>query len=99
MKGSRRLLERARGGAFGGRAGGKCFPTWGGGGFLAYQQVVPGTFFSVGARYEQDSIAYPHHHPRFAIDEDALENGVRMFVQAALGLLEADGSLRPGSKE
>jgi amidohydrolase len=64
------------------------FPMMGGEDFSAYQRVVPGSFFSVGARYEQGGVAYPHHHPRFAIDEDALEIGMRMFVHAAFGLLE-----------
>jgi metal-dependent amidase/aminoacylase/carboxypeptidase family protein len=48
---------------------------------------VPGSFLSVGARNEERGMIYPHHHPRFAIDEDALENGVRMFVCVTFGLL------------
>ncbi len=30
---------------------------------------------------------YPHHHPKFNIDEDALELGVEMHVRSALEYL------------
>ncbi len=33
-------------------------------------------------------ITYPHH-PQFTVDEDALENGVKMHVNVAFGLLNA----------
>jgi amidohydrolase len=63
-------------------------PIMGGEDFSAYQRVVPGTFVFVGAGNEVKGITYPHHHPRFTVDEDALENGVKMHVNAAFGLLE-----------
>jgi amidohydrolase len=63
-------------------------PTMGSEDFSAFQKEVPGSFLSVGARNEERGMIYPHHHPRFAIDEDALENGVRMFVYATFGLLD-----------
>lgn len=50
--------------------------------FSAYQQVVPGAYFFVGARNEEEGITYPHHHPRFDIDEHSLQNGVRVFLRA-----------------
>ena len=62
-------------------------PTMGGEDFSAYQQKTPGTFFFVGAGNEEKGIIYPHHHPRFTIDEDALPMGVKAFVNAALKLL------------
>jgi metal-dependent amidase/aminoacylase/carboxypeptidase family protein len=37
----------------------------------------------VGAGNKEKGIVYPHHHPKFTIDEDALEVGVKMFVNAA----------------
>jgi metal-dependent amidase/aminoacylase/carboxypeptidase family protein len=55
-----------------------------------FQQKASGIFFSVGARNEEEGITYPHHHPRFTIDEGSLENGVRLFVHATFGLLEAE---------
>ncbi|HEU4964519.1 MAG TPA: M20 family metallopeptidase [Bacilli bacterium] len=62
-------------------------PVMGGEDFSAFQQAAPGSFFFVGAGNEAKGIVYPHHHPRFTIDEDALENGVKMFVGAACKLL------------
>jgi len=59
-------------------------PTMGGEDFSAYLQRVPGAFFFIGARNEKAGIVHPHHHERFTVDEDALENGVRAFVAAAL---------------
>ena len=56
--------------------------------FSAYQQAAPGSFFYVGAGSEEKGITYPHHHPRFNIDEDALEDGVKMFVRATFELLD-----------
>lgn len=55
-------------------------PTLGGEDFGYYAQRVPATMLFIGARTEAKGIEYPHHHPRFDIDEDALEYGVRVFV-------------------
>lgn len=52
--------------------------------FSAYQSVVPGTFFNVGAGNADKGITYPHHHPRFTVDEDALPVGVESFVGIVL---------------
>lgn len=52
----------------------------GGEDFSAYQQRVPGTFFFVGAGNRAQGIVYPHHHPRFTIDEAALPIGVKAFL-------------------
>jgi amidohydrolase len=62
-------------------------PTMGGEDFSAYQKVAPGCFFFTGAGNEDKGIIYPHHHPRFTIDEDALEHGVSLFLHAAMKLL------------
>src|SRR5215210_4983424 len=62
-------------------------PTLGGEDFSALQQEAPGAFFWVGAGNEEKGIAYPHHHPRFTIDEDALPYGVKMFLNATFKLL------------
>ena len=66
-------------------------PVMGGEDFSAYQQKAPGAFFYVGARNEEKGIVYPHHHPRFDVDEDALEIGVNVFVGAATKLLRGEG--------
>lgn len=62
-------------------------PTMGGEDFSAYQQKVPGTFFFVGAGNQEKGIVYPHHHPRFTVDEDALPIGIKAFVSAVFKLL------------
>ena len=58
-------------------------PTTVGEDFSAYQQEAPGTFFFIGAGRAVDGAVHPHHHPKFDIDERALETGVRIFVEAA----------------
>ena len=62
-------------------------PNMGGEDFSAFQQKAPGTFFFVGAGNAEKGITYPHHHARFTIDEDALEMGVKIFVNAAFKFL------------
>lgn len=49
--------------------------------FSAYQQLAPACFFFVGAGRDG---AFPHHHPRFMIDEDALSVGVETLTAFAL---------------
>lgn len=55
--------------------------------FSAFSDKVPGCFIFVGAGNQNKGIIYPHHHPRFSIDEDALEMGVELFVQSSFRLL------------
>ncbi len=61
--------------------------TMGGEDFSAFQQKAPGSFLLVGAGNTRKGITYPHHHPRFDIDEDALWIGVRAFVAVARDVL------------
>jgi amidohydrolase len=63
-------------------------PNMGGEDFSAYQQKAPGTYFYIGAGNSDKGITYPHHHSRFTVDEDALEIGVKMFVNATFKLLD-----------
>lgn len=62
-------------------------PNMSGEDFSAFQQKAPGAFFFVGAGNAEKGIIYPHHHARFTIDEDALEMGVKIFVNAAFKFL------------
>ncbi|MGY4794725.1 amidohydrolase [Lysinibacillus fusiformis] len=55
--------------------------------FSAFSNEIPGCFIFVGAGNQKKGIVYPHHHPRFTIDEDALAIGVELFVQSAFKLL------------
>jgi amidohydrolase len=58
-------------------------PIMGGDDFSAYMEHAPGCYAFVGAGGE-----YPHHHPRFRIDERALEIGTRLHVDVAQRALE-----------
>lgn len=82
-----RVIEETVREVFGSEALDLMKPNMGGEDFSAFQQKAPGAFFYVGAGNEEKGIVYPHHHPRFTIDEDALENGVKMFVNATFKLL------------
>jgi amidohydrolase len=63
--------------------------------FSAYLQVAPGAFFNVGARNEAIGATWPHHHPRFAIDEAALRNGIAVMARTALDILGVEGTRFP----
>ena len=65
-------------------------PAMGSEDFSAFQKEAPGSFLSLGARNEEKGITYPHHHPRFTIDEDALPIGVKVFVRTTFRLLDAE---------
>jgi amidohydrolase len=58
--------------------------------FSAYLRVAPGCFFFVGAG---DHDAFPHHHPRFTIDERALPVGIETLARTAVRFL-ADRPVR-----
>lgn len=67
-------------------------PTMGGEDFSAYQQRAPGVFAFVGAGNAAAGIVHPHHHPRFQVDERALDVGLRYLAAATLDLLGAASS-------
>ncbi|MBL0170795.1 MAG: amidohydrolase [Gemmatimonadaceae bacterium] len=62
-------------------------PTMGGEDFSAYLQKAPGVFAFIGAGNAFEEILYPHHHPRFNIDEASLDIGLRYLTAATLDLL------------
>lgn len=49
--------------------------------FAYYLQHKPGTFFYVGSHNDDEATRYPHHHPKFDIDERALLNIGEAFIQ------------------
>jgi len=53
-----------------------------------FLEAVPGCYFIVGAKNEAKGANYPHHHPRFNIDEDALPIGVEVLTRAAMDFLK-----------
>ncbi|MBO9128411.1 amidohydrolase [Bacillus sp. 165] len=66
-------------------------PSMGGEDFSAFLQKASGCFFKVGSGSEAEESMYPHHHPRFTLDEESLVIGVKMFLHAAVQLLEQEG--------
>jgi amidohydrolase len=60
-------------------------PIMGGDDFSAYLAQAPGCYAFIGAAPQGE--AFPHHHPRFAIDERALATGVRLHVDVATAAL------------
>ncbi|MFY9431135.1 MAG: M20 family metallopeptidase [Acetomicrobium sp.] len=59
----------------------------GGEDFAEFLKKAPGALALVGIGNEEKKTTYPHHHPNFNIDEDALEIGVVLYVQYALDYL------------
>lgn len=53
-----------------------------------FLNAVPGCYFVVGAQNTSKGASYPHHHPRFNIDEDAFPIGVEVLSRAAIELLQ-----------
>ncbi|WP_210469702.1 M20 family metallopeptidase [Sporosarcina sp. 6E9] len=60
-------------------------PHMGGEDFAYYLEKVPGTFFFTGARPENP---YPHHHPKFDFDENAMLIAAKILGAAALDYQE-----------
>ncbi|MGM0921979.1 MAG: amidohydrolase [Bacillota bacterium] len=56
----------------------------GGEDFAYYLQHVKGTFFFTGAKPTYSETAYPHHHPKFDIDEKAMLIAAKTFTLALL---------------
>lgn len=55
--------------------------------FSEFSNEVPSTFIFVGVADREKGTDYPHHHPKFNIDEDSLLLGVEMHVRSALEFL------------
>jgi len=53
-----------------------------------FLKAVPGCYFIVGAHNEEKGATYPHHHPRFNIDEDAMPIAVEVLARAAMNFLK-----------
>jgi amidohydrolase len=52
--------------------------------FSEFADRVPGVFYFVGAGNREKECHYPHHNPRFNIDEDAMLIGVEMHILNSL---------------
>lgn len=55
--------------------------------FAEFSNEVPGVFTFIGTGDPEKGTAYPHHHPRFNLDEEMLSVGVEMHVKTALAYL------------
>lgn len=62
--------------------------------FAYYLQQRPGAFLFLGVGDEGKHTQFPHHHPRFAIDEDMLVKGAQILRLTALQLLHEASSQR-----
>ena len=64
------------------------FRTMAGEDFSEFANRVPSAYAFVGARNNSKQTSYPHHHPKFDIDEDALVLGTNLYVKTALAFLK-----------
>jgi amidohydrolase len=53
-------------------------------------QEIPGCYFFVGSSNDELELNYPHHHPRFDIDEQALIHAAAIMGRAAAGYVLPD---------
>ena len=53
-----------------------------------FLNAVPGCYFIVGSGNKAKETDYPHHHPRFNVDEDALPTAVEVLTRAALDFIK-----------
>ncbi|MCK0472153.1 M20 family metallopeptidase [Halalkalibacter sp. APA_J-10(15)] len=67
-------------------------PVMGGEDFAYYLQHVPGVFFFTGAG-NMEGTSYPHHHPKFDIDERAMLVAAKALGSAALSYLNGNFEL------
>lgn len=56
-------------------------PVMGGEDFSYYLQNKPGAFIFVGMGGEKSM--YPHHHPKFDIDEEVIPEAIKLFIEIA----------------
>ncbi|SDX10399.1 M20 family metallopeptidase [Paenibacillus sp. PDC88] len=49
--------------------------------FAYYLQEIPGCFMFVGAGSDNTGAIYPHHHPKFDFDEQAMLDAMQLFIQ------------------
>ncbi|CAM4008412.1 N-acyl-L-amino acid amidohydrolase [Bacillus luti] len=63
-------------------------PSMGGEDFSAYLRKAPGCFIKLGTGNEKIDTCYPHHHPKFDVDESALIYGVELFLETTMRLLK-----------
>jgi len=55
--------------------------------FSEFSSIVPGVLIFLGCADGEKFTDYPHHNPKFNIDEDVLTKGVELHVKTALNYL------------
>lgn len=63
-------------------------PVMGGEDFAYFLQKVPGSFLRLGIRNPKKDAIYPWHHPKFAVDEDAIKIGSAVLAGVAFDFLD-----------
>ena len=81
---TKRVVEVARG-LFGEENLITGIPMMGSEDFAFYQKEIPGVYFLVGGRMKEEDAVYPHHHPKFNVDERAMINIGKMFISLVMG--------------
>lgn len=61
--------------------------------FSAFAEIIPSTFAFIGVGNEEKDCIYPHHHPKFNLDEDGLLLGLQMFVNVVMNYPKAFKSI------
>lgn len=51
-------------------------------------QEIPGCYFFIGSANAERELNYPHHHPKFDVDERALVHGSALMAAAATNFLK-----------
>jgi amidohydrolase len=59
--------------------------------FSDFAAQVPGVLYFLGTGNEGKASCFPHHSPRFNIDEDVLTTGVEMHVRGAMNFFDREG--------
>lgn len=54
--------------------------------FSAFSNVVPSCYVGIGAMKNENGPIFPHHHPQFDINEDALQIALKYYITTALHL-------------
>lgn len=58
--------------------------------FSYFLEARPGAYVFLGTRNDERGIVWPHHHPRFDMDESAFPYGVATLVQTTLDFLSGN---------
>lgn len=64
------------------------FQTMGSEDMAFMMQEVPGCYFFIGSANQEPGLSFPHHHPRFDIDERSLPIAVALMAGSTLDLLK-----------